>query len=444
MIKSFQSIFKIPDLKNRILFTLGILVLYRIGCHLPMPGINAVALTEWFSQSRNTLFGLYDVFAGGAFSRAAVFGLGIMPYISASIIIQLMGAVIPYFQRLQKEGEEGRKKINQLTRYGTVFIASMQALGASVFLENLPATRSGILAVPDPGMGFRLVVMITLCAGTILIMWMGEQITERGIGNGISLIIFIGIVSRFPTAILDEVQQLIGGNRAIVMELFIFAVLLLIISAVIMVTEGTRKIPVQYAKRVIGRKVYGGQATYIPIRVSGFGVMAIIFAQSLMFVPQTIRQFFPNNEFIINILSYFDLQSPVYWFFFGILILFFTYFYAAIAFNPVDVAENMQKYGGFVPGVRPGKKTAEYIDHVLSRIMLPAAAFFAFIAIMPYFVAKYMNVSASFSQFFGGTSLLIMVGVALDTLQQIESHLLMRHYDGFMKTGRIRGRRGVG
>ena len=427
-----------------ILFTLGILVLYRIGCHLPMPGINAVALTEWFSQSRNTLFGLYDVFAGGAFSRAAVFGLGIMPYISASIIIQLMGAVIPYFQRLQKEGEEGRKKINQLTRYGTVFIASMQALGASVFLENLPATRSGILAVPDPGMGFRLVVMITLCAGTILIMWMGEQITERGIGNGISLIIFIGIVSRFPTAILDEVQQLIGGNRAIVMELFIFAVLLLIISAVIMVTEGTRKIPVQYAKRVIGRKVYGGQATYIPIRVSGFGVMAIIFAQSLMFVPQTIRQFFPNNEFIINILSYFDLQSPVYWFFFGILILFFTYFYAAIAFNPVDVAENMQKYGGFVPGVRPGKKTAEYIDHVLSRIMLPAAAFFAFIAIMPYFVSKYMNVSASFSQFFGGTSLLIMVGVALDTLQQIESHLLMRHYDVFMKTGRIRGRRGVG
>ena len=247
MIKSFQSIFKIPDLKNRILFTLGIMVLYRIGCHLPMPGINAIALTEWFSQSRNTLFGLYDIFAGGAFSRAAVFGLGIMPYISASIIIQLMGAVIPYFQRLQKEGEEGRKKINQLTRYGTVFIACMQALGASVFLENLPATRSGIMAVPHPGMGFRFVVMITLCAGTILIMWLGEQITERGIGNGISLIIFIGIVGRFPTAVLDEMQQLLGGNRAIVMELFIFAVLLLIISAVIIITEGTRKIPVQYA-----------------------------------------------------------------------------------------------------------------------------------------------------------------------------------------------------
>ena len=444
MIKSFKSIFKIPDLKNRVLFTLGIMVLYRVGCHIPAPGINAAALSEWFSQSRNTLFGLYDIFAGGAFSRAAVFGLGIMPYISASIIIQLMGAVVPYFQRLQKEGEEGRKKINQITRYGTVLIASMQALGASVFLENLPATRSGIAVVPHPGMGFRLLVMITLCAGTILIMWLGEQITERGIGNGISLIIFTGIVDRFPTAILDEIQQLIGGNRAPVVELFIFGILLLIIGSVVLVTEGTRKIPVQYAKRVIGRKIYGGQAPYIPIRVSGFGVMAIIFAQSLMFVPQTIRQFFPRSEFIQNILSYFDLSSPIYWFFFGLLILFFTYFYAAIAFNPVDVAENMQKYGGFIPGVRPGKKTAEYIDHVLSRIMFPAALFFAVIAIFPYFVSKYLNVSATFSQFFGGTSLLIMVGVALDTLQQIESHLLMRHYDGFMRTGRIRGRRSFG
>jgi preprotein translocase subunit SecY len=441
MIQSFKNIFKIPDLKNRVLFTLGILVLYRIGCHIPTPGINAAALGEWFAQRQNTLFGLYDIFAGGALRRAAVFGLGIMPYISASIIIQLMGSVIPYFQRLQKEGEEGRKKINQLTRYGTVFIASMQALGASVFLENLPATQSGIPAVPHPGIGFRLLVMVTLCAGTVLIMWMGEQITERGIGNGISLIIFIGIVDRFPVAILDEIQQLIGGNRALVVELFIFGLLLLIIAAVVLITEGTRKIPVQYAKRVIGRKVYGGQSTYIPIRVSGFGVMAIIFAQSLMFFPQTIGQFFPNSEIVQNILSYFEMQSPVYWFFYGILILFFTYFYAAIAFNPVDVADNMQKYGGFIPGVRPGKKTAEYIDHVLSRIMLPAAIFFALVAILPFFVSRYFNVSQSLSGFFGGTSLLIMVGVALDTLQQIESHLLMRHYEGFMKTGRLRGRR---
>jgi preprotein translocase subunit SecY len=441
MIQSFKNIFKIPDLKSRVLFTLGILVLYRIGCHIPTPGINAAALTEWFAQRQNTLFGLYDIFAGGALRRAAVFGLGIMPYISASIIIQLMGAVVPYFQRLQKEGEEGRKKINQLTRYGTVFISAMQALAASVFLESLPATHSGIPAVSHPGMGFRLLVMVTLCTGTVLIMWMGEQITERGIGNGISLIIFIGIVDRFPVAMLDELQQLLGGNRALVVEFFIFGILLLIITAVVLITEGTRKIPVQYAKRVIGRKVYGGQSTYIPIRVSGFGVMAIIFAQSLMFFPQTIGQFFPNSEFVQNLLSYFEMRSPVYWFFYGILILFFTYFYAAIAFNPVDVADNMQKYGGFIPGVRPGKKTAEYIDHVLSRIMLPAAVFFAFVAILPFFVSRYFNVSQSLSGFFGGTSLLIMVGVALDTLQQIESHLLMRHYEGFMKTGRIRGRR---
>jgi len=442
MIKSFQSIFKIPELKNRVLFTLGILVVYRIGCHIPMPGINASALTEWFSQSQNTLFGLYDVFAGGAFSKAAIMGLGIMPYISASIMIQLLGAVIPYFQRLQKEGEEGRKKMTQITRYGTVLIAMMQALGSTIFLTSLTAPQSGMPVVPHPGMAFRFMVMVTLTAGTILIMWMGEQITERGIGNGISLIIFIGIVNRFPRAIMDELQYVISGNRSIVMEVIAFGILLLIIGAVVMVTEGSRKIPVQYAKRVIGRKVYGGQATYIPIRVSGFGVMAIIFAQAMMFLPQTLKQLMPNSDFIQNILSYMDLQSPVYWIFSSLLILFFTYFYAAIAFNPVDVAENMRKNGGFIPGVRPGKKTAEYIDHVLSRIMLPAACFFAFINIMPFFVTKNMNVSYSFSQFFGGTSMLIMVGVALDTLQQIESHLLMRHYDGFMKTGRIRGRRG--
>ncbi len=441
MIKSFQSIFKIPDLKNRVLFTLGILVLYRIGCHIPMPGINATALAEFFNQSRNTLFGLYDIFAGGAFRKAAIFGLGIMPYISASIMIQLLGAVVPYFQRLQKEGEEGRKKINQITRYGTVLIASLQALGVSLFLENLTGPQSGIQAVVNPGMGFRFLVMVTLCTGTILIMWMGEQITERGIGNGISLIIFIGIIARFPNALMDEFQQLIGGNRAIITELFIFGILLLIIAAVVLITEGTRKIPVQYAKRVIGRKVYGGQSTYIPIRVSGFGVMAIIFAQAMMFVPQTIGTLFRNVDFIQTLVSYFQPTSVLYWFIFGMLILFFTYFYAAIAFNPADVAENMRKYGGFIPGVRPGKKTADYIDHVLSRIMLPAAIFFALIAIFPYFITKYLNVSATFSGFFGGTSLLIMVGVALDTLQQIESHLLMRHYEGFMKTGRIKGRR---
>lgn len=441
MLKGFKSVFKIPDLKNRILFTLGILVLYRIGCHLPTPGINTAALREWFEQSQNTLFGMYDIFAGGAFSRAAVFGLGIMPYISASIILQLMGTVVPYFQRLQKEGEEGRKKINQLTRYGTVFIAAMQALGASVFLESLPPTSQGIPAVPHPGIAFKLLVMITMTAGTILVMWMGEQITERGIGNGISLIIFIGIVDRFPRSLLDELRQVLAGTQNPVWEVIMLAVLLVVVGLVVLVTEGTRKIPVQYAKRVIGRKVYGGQSTYIPIRVSGFGVMAIIFAQSLMFVPQTVRQFFPKNETLQTILGYFDLQHPIYWFFYGLLILFFTYFYAAIAFNPTDVADNMQKYGGFIPGVRPGKKTAEYIDHVISRIMFPAALFFAVVAVLPYMMTKYTHVTPGFGQFYGGTSLLIMVGVALDTLQQLESHLLMRHYEGFVKSGRIRGRR---
>jgi preprotein translocase subunit SecY len=283
--------------------------------------------------------------------------------------------------------------------------------------------------------------MITMCAGTILVMWMGEQITERGIGNGISLIIFWGIVDRFPVAILEEFKQLTGGNRSLFMFLFTFALLLAVVALVVLVTEATRKIPVQYAKRVIGRKVYGGQSTYIPIRVSGFGVMAIIFAQSLMFVPQTIRQFFPKSEFLQTVLGYFDLGHPIYWMVYGLLILFFTYFYAAIAFNPIDVADNMQKYGGFIPGVRPGKKTAEYINFVINRIMFPAALFFAVVAILPYFVSKYFGVSPGLSGFFGGTSLLIMVGVALDTLQQLESHLLMRHYEGFIQSGRIRGRR---
>lgn len=438
MIEKIQNIFKVPELRKRVLFTLGIFVLYRLGSYIPMPGVNAEALKVWFSQSQNTLFGMYNVFAGGALGRAAIFGLGIMPYISASIMIQLLGAVIPYFQRLQKQGEEGRKKINQITRYGTVIIACLQALGASVFLTSLKVQNMDV--VPNPGIGFTLMVMITLCTGTVLIMWMGEQISERGIGNGISLIIFIGIVGRFPQAIMGEINLLSSGVREPMTSIFIFAALIVIIGAVVLVTEGTRKIPVQYAKRVIGRKVYGGQATFIPIRVSGFGVMAIIFSQAIMFLPMTLQRLFPNIAFIQTILSYFNMQSPIYWIFRSVLIVFFTYFYAAIAFNPTEVAENMRKNGGFIPGVRPGKKTAEYIDHVLSRIMLPAAIFFAVIAAMPFFARNMFNTASALSQFFGGTSLLIMVGVALDTLQQIESHLMMRHYDGFMKSGRIRGR----
>ncbi len=441
MMQSIQNVFKIPELKRRILFTLGILVVYRLGGHVPTAGINTQALAEFFVSAQNTLFGLYDMFAGGAFHKATVFALGIMPYISASIILQLLGAVIPYFQKLQKEGEEGRKKIIQYTRYGTVLISAMQAYGVSVFLESIPISKSGLAVVPAPGFGFRLLTMVTLATGTIFIMWLGEQIDERGIGNGISLIIFIGIIARFPNAILDEVQQLVAGNRALIVELFLWALMVVTIAAVVLLTQGTRKIPVQYAKRVIGRKMYGGHSTHIPMRVNTAGVMPIIFAQSIMFVPSTLKTFFPNSGFADSIDALFGITSWVYWLFYGILIVFFTYFYTAIVFNPVDIADNMKKYGGFIPGVRPGKKTSEFLDYILTRITLPGSIFLAFIAIFPYFIMKYSNVSYNFASFFGGTGLLIVVGVALDTLQQVESHLLMRHYDGFMKTGRIRGRR---
>lgn len=443
MIQGFQSLFKIPELKQRIIFTLLILVVYRIGGHIPIPGINSEALLAFFdeaSQGRG-LLSLYDLFAGGAFRRATVFALGIMPYISASIIIQLLGAVVPYFQKLQKEGEEGRKKITQYTRYGTVLISSMQAYGVSVFLASI-RTNAGIPVVPEPGWGFRLLTMITLAAGTVLIMWLGEQITERGIGNGISLIIFIGIIATFPNAILDEYQQISGGNRAILTEVFLLAVMVVTIAGVVALTQGTRKIPVQYAKRVVGRKIYGGQSTHIPLRVNTAGVMPIIFAQSIMFVPQTVLTFFPNSELMNTLARYFDFQSIVYWIVYGLLIVFFTYFYTAIAFNPVDVADNMKKYGGFIPGVRPGKKTAEFIDNILTKITLPGSICLAFVAVLPYIITRFVNVSFNFASFYGGTSLLIIVGVALDTLQQLESHLLMRHYDGFMKgSGKIKGRR---
>lgn len=444
MIKTFATIFKIPELKKRIIFTLLILVVYRIGGHVPTPGINTAALGEFFRETAaNSLLGLYDMFAGGGFRRLAVFGLGIMPYISASIIIQLLGAVLPYFQKLQKEGEEGRKKINQLTRYGTVGISALQAYGVTMLLESWTAP-SGLPIVPHPGWGFRLLTIITLTAGCVLVMWLGEQITERGIGNGISLIIFIGIIARLPSAILDEIQQLTAGNRMILTELFLFGLMFATVAAVVLLTQGTRKIPVQYAKRVIGRRIYGGQATHLPLRVNSAGVMPIIFAQSIMFVPNTILNFFPKNDFMQMLNSYFNFQSYVYMFFYAMLIIFFCYFYTAIVFNPVDVADNMKKYGGFIPGVRPGKKTSDFLDNILTKITLPGSIFLGFIAVFPSIIVRYSNVSYNFASFFGGTGLLIMVGVALDTLQQMESHLLMRHYDGFMKTGKIRGRRRMG
>ncbi|MBN1349566.1 preprotein translocase subunit SecY [candidate division KSB1 bacterium] len=441
--KILQSIFKIPELRKRILFTLGILIIYRIGGHVPVPGIYGPGLLEYFKTvGGGGLADLYDMFAGGAFKKATVFALGIMPYISASIIIQLLGAVVPYFQKLQKEGEEGRKKITQLTRYGTVLISALQAFSIGKMLESLHASRPELQILTLTGFEFYFVSIITLCAGTIFIMWLGEQITERGIGNGISLIIFIGIIARLPNAMIMEWEKVYVGIRPIIVEVILLGVMVLTVAAVVLLTQGTRKIPVQYAKRVIGRKIYGGQSTHIPLRVNTAGVMPIIFAQSIMFLPSTITQFFPQSEFFQSVARYFSYDSIVYWSIYGVMIVFFTYFYTAIAFNPIDVADNMKKYGGFIPGVRPGKRTSEFIDKILTRITLPGSIFLALIAIFPYFLSKITEVNVEFSSFFGGTSLLIIVGVALDTLQQIESHLLMRHYDGFMRSGKLKGRRG--
>jgi preprotein translocase subunit SecY len=434
--ESFRNIFKIQELRQRILFTAALLIIVRIGAHITLPGVDAVLLAQAVRKmDTNTLFGLYDLFVGGAFSNAAVFGLGIMPYISSSIILQLLGAVVPYFQKLSKEGEEGRRKLTQLTRYGTVAVAAMQAWGMSVRLTSLNIEGQPIVPASIQGLGFAMSTVVFLTAGTIFMMWLGEQITERGIGNGISLIIFIGIIARFPHSIVDQFRV----SQNLIISLIILALMVVIVAVVILVTQGTRRIPVQYAKRVVGRKVYGGVTQYIPMRVNTAGVMPIIFAQSIMFIPQTIATFFPESEFMQSISGYFQYTSFTYSFFYALMIVFFTYFYTAIAFNPKDVSENMQKQGGFIPGIRPGKHTSDFIDNILTKITLPGSVFLALIAILPAFMARF-GVTSSFAQFFGGTSLLILVGVALDTLQQLESHLLMRHYDGFMKSGKLRGR----
>lgn len=439
--ETFRNIFKIHELRQRILYTLALLIIVRIGAHITVPGVDSTLLSQSMNQqSSDSLFGLYDLFVGGAFSNAAIFALGIMPYISASIILQLMGAVVPYFQKLQQEGEDGRKKITQLTRYGTVLISAMQAWGVTVRLNNLNVNGAPIIPAQVYGFGWVISTIIILTAGTIFMMWLGEQITDKGIGNGISLIIFIGIINRFPFALLDEYRMISAGTRSLIVEIIILILMVIIIAGVVLVTQGTRRIPVQYAKRVVGRKVYGGVTQYIPLRVNTAGVMPIIFAQSIMFIPNTVLSFFPNNDFLQKIASLFHYQSPVYSVIYGLMIVFFTYFYTAIAFNPKDVADNMKKQGGFIPGIRPGKQTSDFIDNILTKITLPGSFFLAIIAILPAFVSAW-GVSGQFAQFFGGTSLLIMVGVALDTLQQIESHLLMRHYDGFMKSGKLRGRR---
>jgi preprotein translocase subunit SecY len=437
MVESFQSVFRIPELKKRILFTAGLLIVFRLGSHVPTPGINGQALQSFFEAQAGTIFGLYDLFAGGALSRATIFALGIMPYINASIILQLLGSVIPYLEKLRKEGEEGRKKITQITRYATVFFALVQSFGFCLFLEGLKAADGVTPVVPHPGMGFRLLTMLTQTAGTIFVMWLGEQITERGIGNGISLLIFINIVARFPNDLLNTGRQVMSGQMNIFAAILLTVVMLLVIAAVVAMTQGQRKIPVNYAKRIIGRRMVGSSTMHIPLRINAAGVIPIIFAQSIIALPSTVANFFRDNEFMAAVAQVFAPHRPLYGILYAIIIIFFTYFYTAIVLDPAELADNMKKHGGFIPGIRPGKKTAEYIDRVLTRITLPGAVFLAAIAVLPDILLYRFNVPF----YFGGTSLLIVVGVALDTLQQIESHLLVRHYDGFMKRGKLKARR---
>jgi len=432
MINSMQSVFKIPDLRRRIIYTAVMLVVYRLGGHITLPGVDRLAIMEFFQGQGGGILALYDLFAGGNLRKATIFALGIMPYISASIILQLLQAVIPYFEKLAKEGEEGRKKINQYTRYGTVFLSALQSFGVAVFLESM-----GPEVVSSPGLGFKVLTMLTLVTGTIFVMWLGEQISERGIGNGISLIITIGIIARYPVDFLNTIRALQTKQINYLGGLVMLAMMVLVIAGIIYMTMGQRRIPVQYPKRVVGRRVYGGQNTHIPLRVNTAGVIPIIFAQAIVMFPATISSMFQGNVTMDYITRLLSPGAPIYVAVYTLTIIFFTYFYTAIILNPVDMAENMKKFGGFIPGIRPGKHTANYIDKTLSRITLPGSIFLAFIAVLPDILIRQFHVPF----YFGGTGLLIVVGVMLDTLQQIESHLFMRHYDGFMKKGKLRGRR---
>jgi len=448
MFTALLNCFKIPDLKRRLIITLALIAVYRIGCYIPTPGINGMELANFFSRIAKTqggaLFGIINMFSGGAMERLTIFALGIMPYISSSIILQLLTAVIPALEKLSKEGKAGYEKINQYTRYATVGLAIIQSFFIALWLES-PAHFGGANIVMHPGWGFRFLTVLTLTTGTIFIMWLGEQIQERGIGNGISLVITAGIISRIPSA-LSQLFILISpfspNKRQIQpFTLLIMAVLLVgVVFAVIMITQAQRKIPVQYARRIVGRKIFGGQSTYIPLKVDTAGVIAIIFAQSIILFPATLASFIPNPSFQ-NFAQALVRGHLLYTFIYALLIIFFCYFYTAIVFNPNDLSENMKKYGGFIPGVRPGSSTAEFLDYVMTRITLAGAVFIAFIAIFPDFLMAWLKVPYLVASFFGGTGILIIVGVMLDTIKQIESHLLMHHYEGFLKAGRIKGRR---
>jgi preprotein translocase subunit SecY len=468
MLQSLRNIWDIPDLRKRVLFTLGLLAVYRLGNHVPTPGINAKALIDFFEQNRSNWFGLVDMFSGGNLSRVTVFALGIMPYISASIILQLLTVVWPYLEKLSKEGELGRRKITQYTRYGTVLLSIVQSLGIAVYLEKMTLGQQFHI-VENPGIPFKMMTVLTLTTGTAFIMWLGEQITERGIGNGMSLLIFAGIVVGFPRGVIDSVQRISRGEIGLITAILLLVMMVLVVAAIVFVERGQRRITVQYAKRVVGRRMYGGQSTHLPLRVNTSGVIPVIFASSIIAFPQTIASWWAaNNPWMQAVSEQLKWGMPLYNLLYVSFIIFFCYFYTAIVFNPDDVAENMRKYGGFVPGIRPGKRTAEYLDHILGRITFGGAIYLALIAILPEFLITGFKVAPipligpgldnfltnnnmgwvteglGLSFYFGGTSLLIIVGVAMDTVAQVEAQLIMRHYDGFSGPGkgrRIRGRR---
>ncbi|MDP8262905.1 MAG: preprotein translocase subunit SecY [Candidatus Ancaeobacter aquaticus] len=446
MLAAFRNIFKIPDLRKKVLFTAGLLIVVRIGAYIPTAGVDGFQLNQFFedmaSRSGATLFGMMNLFSGGALNNCTIFALGIMPYISASIVLQLLTAVIPFLERMVREGESGRRKLTQYTRYGTVVLALFQAFFIALWLEN-PAAFNGRIIVPDPGWAFRILTMLTLTSGTVFLMWIGEQITERGIGNGISILITVGIISRLPSAVGMTYNLMKpgveGGGRNPLLLVLMVAMFLGVVFAVILLTQGQRKVPVQYAKRVVGRKVYGGQSTYIPLKVNYGGVIPIIFASSILLFPATIGSFI-NTPILRTFSMWLSPGSFLYSMCYVLLIIFFCYFWTATQFNPIQWADDMKKNGAFVPGVRPGKATADMFDSIMTRITLSGALFLAVIAILPSIISGWLKIPYLVASFFGGTGLLIIVGVLLDTMRQIESHLLTRHYDGFMKKGKMRGR----
>jgi len=436
MLDGFQNATRVPELRRRILFTVAMLGVYRTGVAIPTPGIDGQALAAFFEQARNTMLGLVNMFSGGALERFSIFALGIMPYISSSIILQLLTVVFPYLEKLSKEGELGRRKITQYTRYGTILLSVIQGTFISMGLEHIQAPGGGSV-VFHPGWSLRAMTVITLTSGTAFIMWLGEQITERGIGNGISLIIFAGIVANFPSAAITTYQFFKEGEMSLFLLLGLTAFMVLVIGFIIFMERAARRIPVQYAKRVVGRKMYGGQTSHLPLKINPTGVIPPIFASSILIFPATIAQFIEHPY--ARLVS--DLLVPgtvIYNLVYVGLIIFFCYFYTAVTFNPVDVADNMKKYGGYVPGIRPGQRTAEYIDRILTRLTISGAIYVALVCILPTLLIRQVNVPF----YFGGTALLIVVGVALDTVAQMETHLLTRNYEGFMKRGRIRGRKG--